>query len=263
MGSHNYLSQIRITMYKTRFKKDIVCEFLPPKKAGKLNKIIILCDGMPSIPKKQDLVRFLSSKGYWVFYPRYRGTWESGGEFLGVSPEQDIIDIINELPSGVKESAFGRKFFPSPDLIYVIGGSFGGAAALLSSLDHRVEKVIANCPVVDWSILKSEQGKETSKKSYSSYIREAFGCAYRLKEKNWNKLRKGDFFNPISRVNEIGRSKIMVFHAKDDPVVPYKTVKRFADLTEVKLNTLVRGGHLSTDMIVRKYWQKIKVFFES
>ena len=41
----------------------------------------------------------------------------------------------------------------------MIGGSFGGAAALLASLDPRVKKVIANCPVVDWSILRDEHEK--------------------------------------------------------------------------------------------------------
>jgi cephalosporin-C deacetylase-like acetyl esterase len=52
--------------------------------------------------------------------------------------------------------AFGRRFSHSPDELFVIGGSFGGAAAILASLDPRVTKVIANCPVVDWSILPRE-----------------------------------------------------------------------------------------------------------
>jgi cephalosporin-C deacetylase-like acetyl esterase len=52
--------------------------------------------------------------------------------------------------------AFGRRFSLAPDELFVIGGSFGGAAAILASLDPRVKKVIANCPVVDWSILPRE-----------------------------------------------------------------------------------------------------------
>jgi len=60
-------------MFRTRFKKDIVAEFLPPARLGKKQKLIVLCDGMPSIPRKQSLMEFLSGKGYWVFYPRYRG----------------------------------------------------------------------------------------------------------------------------------------------------------------------------------------------
>src|SRR5947209_18180919 len=111
-------------MFRTRFKREIVAEFLPPVRARKRQRVIILCDGMPSVPRKQPLMQFLSAKGYWVFYPRYRGAWESGGQFLDRSPHEDILDVVAELPKGVRESAFGREFQLSPDEIFVIGGSF-------------------------------------------------------------------------------------------------------------------------------------------
>jgi len=147
--------------------------------------------------------------------------------------------------------------------VFVIGGSFGGAAAILSSLDPRVKKVIANCPVVDWAILPREEKKETSNASYSAYIREAFGAGYRLSERNWKKLRGGKFYNPAYHEREITASKVMMFHAQDDPYVPYQSVKRFAERTGVRLKLLRRGGHLSTELIVRKYWPQIGEFFAS
>jgi hypothetical protein len=110
-------------MFRTRFKNDIVAEFLPPIRQGKRHKVIILCDGMPSIPTKQQLVEFLSKKGYWVFYPRWRGAWESGGQFLQRSPHLDILDVIGELPKGVQETAFGQRFTVSPDEVFVIGAA--------------------------------------------------------------------------------------------------------------------------------------------
>ena len=247
-------------MFRTRFKKEIVAEFLPPSHHGRKQKIIILCDGMPSMPRKQPLAEFLASKGFWVIYPRYRGSWESGGEFMKFSPDRDISAIIDELPKGLTEAAFGNKWKLSPEEIFVFGGSFGGTTALLASLDPRVNKVIANCAVVDWAILPQEQKKETSNKSYAAYIREAFGNGYRLPEKNWKKLFSGNFFNPADRADELNPSKIMMFHAKDDPYIPYKGVKRFADAAGIKLNTLTRGGHISTEYIIRKYWPKIKTF---
>jgi len=249
--------------FRARFKKEIVAEFMPPARQGKKQKIIILCDGMPSIPRKQPLMTFLSNKGYWTFYPRYRGAWESGGEFLKESPHQDILDVIDELPKGVRELAFGQRFKLTPDEIFVIGGSFGGAAAILASLDARVKKVIANCPVVDWAILAKEEKAETSNPNYAAYIREAFGNGYRLSDANWRKLRRGKFYNPAAHVREIDPAKIMMFHAKDDPYVPYKTVRQFANRTGVKLNSLERGGHVGTEYIVQKYWQRIKKFFDS
>jgi len=251
-------------MFRTRFKKEIVAEFLPPVRQRKKQRVIILCDGMPSVPAKQPLAEFLARKGYWVFYPRWRGAWESEGKFLEKSPAEDISDVITGLEKGrIRENAFGQEFNLSPDSIFVIGGSFGGAAAILSSLDRRVKKVIANCPVVDWSILHEEQEKETSNKSYPAYIREAFGNGYRLSDKNWNKLLRGDFYNPARHIEELTPSKVMIFHAKDDPYIPWKQVEEFARRAGIRLNLLARGGHLSTSGTVERYWPWIKRFFDS
>jgi pimeloyl-ACP methyl ester carboxylesterase len=250
-------------IYRTRFKQQIIAEFLQPVRQGKKQKVIILCDGMPGMPRKQALMEFLTAKGYWVFYPRYRGAWESGGKFLQKSPDRDILDVIDELPKGVCELAFGKRFALKPDEIFVIGGSFGGTAAILASLDDRVKKVIANCPVVDWGILAKEERLETSNSNYAAYIREAFGNGYRLSDSNWRKLHGGKFYNPAYHVREINAARIMMFHAKDDPYVPYGSVKNFADRTGVRLNLFERGGHLSTEMIVQKHWKKIEKFFAS
>jgi pimeloyl-ACP methyl ester carboxylesterase len=250
-------------MFRTRFREQIVVEFLPPSRPRKAERLIILCEGMPSIPRKQSLCEFLAAKGFWVIYPRYRGAWESGGEFLEKSPHQDIVDILDELPKELEEIAFGRRFRLSPDQIFVIGGSFGGAAAILLSLDPRVKKVIANCPVVDWKILGRSEKAETSKKNYAGYIREAFGNAYRLSDANWKKLRSGTFYNPWQRRSEIDGSKLMIFHAKDDPNVPHERTREFAELTGATLKSLQRGGHISTDHVTRRYWPQIKKFFDS
>lgn len=250
-------------MFRTRFARDIVTEFLPPLRPRTTQKVIVLCDGMPSIPRKQPLAEFLSAKGYWVFYPRYRGAWESGGEFLDSSPHEDILEVIGGLQKEFRELSFGRRFRVRADEVFVIGGSFGGTAAILCSLDERVKKVIANCPVVDWSILPREQGKETSNPSYAAYIREAFGHGYRLSDRNWKKLCNGKFYSPAHHAREITATKVLMFHAQDDPYVPYQTVVRFAKRTGAKLKLFRRGGHLSTDRIVRKYWAQIGEFFAS
>jgi dipeptidyl aminopeptidase/acylaminoacyl peptidase len=116
-------------MFRTRFKNEIVAEFLPPRRRQKKQKLIILCDGMPSIPRKQPLAEFLAEKGFWVIYPRYRGAWESGGEFLAKSPHEDILDILDGLPAELEEIAFGGRYRLDPDQINVIGGSFGGGGS--------------------------------------------------------------------------------------------------------------------------------------
>ena len=64
---------------RTRFAKDIVTEFFPPARKTKRQKVVIICGGMPGMPGSSYLLEFFSKKGFWVFNPRYRGTWESGG----------------------------------------------------------------------------------------------------------------------------------------------------------------------------------------
>ena len=249
-------------MFRTRFAKDIVAEFLPPSRPRKRQRVIILCDGMPGIPRKQPLSEWLALKGYWVIYPRYRGAWESGGEFLARSAHEDVLDVISALKRPVREAAFGEIFNIKPDEIFVIGGSFGGTTAILCSLDPRVKRVVANCPVVDWSILGSALRAETTNRSYVAYLRDAFGQGYRLPEKNWNKLYSGTFFNPIYHADEIDPSKIMMFQAKDDPSIPWRSVEKFANNTGAKLKLFARGGHGRTEFLVQKYWPEIKKFFE-
>src|SRR3989344_139957 len=248
---------------RTRFKKEIVAEFLPPARPGKNQREIVLCDGMPGVPSRRNLMQFLSKKGYWVFHPRYRGAWESDGVFLAKSPHLDILDVIGELNGKIKEVTYGKTFSIKPDEIFVVGGSFGGPAAILSSLDPRVKKVIANCPVVDWPATKKAEKAETSNKSYVAYLREAFGNGYRVSDKNWNKLYSGKFYNPMHHVKDIDPFKIMMFHAKDDPIVPWKTVAKFSKMTGVKLKLLNRGGHIPTPYVVEKYWPQINKFFKS
>ena len=262
-GEAAFQRSIPTLMFRTRFKKDIVAEFLPPQRPGKLQKLILLCDGMPSIPRKQPLAEFLAAKGFWVIYPRYRGAWESDGSFLQKSPHQDILDVLDELPQNLAEVAFGRRFRLAPDQVFVIGGSFGGAAAILLSLDARVRRAVANCPVVDWSILDHAERMETSKQNYAQYIREAFGKAYRISDRNWRKLRSGTFYNPWHHRAKVNPEKLLMFHAKDDPFVPYGRTRQFAEVTGVRLKSFERGGHISTDHITRTYWPQIKKFFES
>jgi len=250
-------------MFRTRFKQQIVAEFLPPSRPQKAQKVIILCDGMPSIPHKQPLMEFLAGKGFWVLYPRYRGAWESSGQFLEKSPHEDILDILDELPKELEEIAFRRRFRLSPDQVFVIGGSFGGAAAILTSLDPRVKRAVANCPVVDWAILDRSEPRETSQENYVDYIREAFGNGYRISHANWQKLRNGSFYNPWHFRDRVMPSKILMIHAQDDRNVPYEDSRRFAEYTEVTLKSLKRGGHISTDYVIRRFWPQIKKFFDS
>ncbi len=249
-------------MYRTRFKKEILAEFLPPYRPNRAGRVILLFDGVPGMPSKQSQAEFLSRKGFWVIHPRYRGTWESGGKFLRDSPERDLRDILDELPKGLREVTYGKRFPLQAKEIFVMGASFGGALAILSTLEARVKRAVAFCPVVDWRVSNRAERKETSNPIYPAYIKEAFGEGYRLKAKDWAKLRTGRFYNPAHRIREIDPSKVLLFHAQDDPVIPWKSVASFADQTGSKLFLFKRGGHLPMGRTAQKHWGKIRLFLK-
>ena len=118
-------------MFRTRFKKEIVAEFLPPAHPARTKSSSFCAMACLRFLASNRWWDFSAGKGFWIIYPRYRGAWESGGEFLEKSPHRDILDILDELPTELEEIAFGRRFRLAPDQVFVIGGSFGGAAAIL------------------------------------------------------------------------------------------------------------------------------------
>lgn len=230
--------------FRTRFKKEIVSEFALPAKRS--NKVIILCSGMPSYPAKRELFFYFSKKNYWVFLPRYRGTWESSGSFLKKSPHIDIIDVIDELSKGF-EDLWSRKIYRiKKPIIYIIGSSFGGTAAILASKDKRVEKSVALSPVIDWRV----DSKLEPLNRLEEFTTSAFGNGYRFKRKDWNKLKSGRFYNPISEVNNLDPKKLFIIHSQDDEVVYPGPVKEFTKILGCKFWLLKQGGHLSSSKIM-------------
>jgi esterase/lipase len=247
---------------RTRFAKDIVTEFFPPylgrRSAPRNVKALILCGGMPGFPgNKRVFMEFLSRKGYWVFNPRYRGSWESGGKFLRVSPEQDVRDVMDGVSRGFSDLRSKKRYRVRDAEITLIGGSFGGPAVLLLSRDKQVKKVVAISPVADWRAPSREEPIET----FYDVVRAEFGEAYRMARGDWDKLRGGMFYNPATRVKEIDGSKVLIFHAKDDPVVPFGSVKRLAEATGARLVLRARGNHLSmSELMTPKFWNITKKF---
>jgi esterase/lipase len=243
-------------LYHTIFKNEIVAEFLPPKNMTS-RKVIILCDGLPSLPSKNKLVRFLAKHNYWVFHMRYRGAWESKGNFLQYSPVQDVLDIVEELPKGFVDIWNQQEFIVNPEEIFVMGASFGGTTALMSSLDARIKKVIAICPVVDFKDESEEEPNDYMKE----LIRKGYGGVYHFSDENWDKLINTDFFNPVDHTEKFDSSKILSIHAKDDKIVMYKGVTKFMDDIGANMITREKGGHLSSSIIMN-FWifRKIKKF---
>ncbi len=266
-----FISYTYQAMLRTRFKKDIVCEFIPSSKPS--HKVIILAHGIPGVPKANETMEFWSRKGFWVFFPRYRGTWESGGEFLKHSPEKDILDVIDGIGKGFLDLWSGAVFHIPNSIFYIFGGSFGGPAAILCSRDPRVTKAVAFAPVIDWKAPSDEPMDQLG-----AFIPKGFGNSYRFSKKNWNRLSRNEFYSPVSLLSSPpfprgsaessrrgGRNfdgkKLLIFHAKDDTCVPFSYTKKFAQKTGSKLITLRTGGHFGFNKSIEpKVYKEIKKF---
>ncbi|HYE59775.1 MAG TPA: alpha/beta fold hydrolase [Candidatus Kapabacteria bacterium] len=244
---------------RTRFSDDIVAEFIPSQQES--HRAVILCDGLPSVPSKRKVLDFFARRGFWVFHPRYRGTWESGGQFLAASPEEDIQLVIDALEAGVVRDVWNDVDLPcSFKDIYVIGSSFGGAVALMASRDPRVKKVVALSPVVDWTAPSETEPMDT----FPQIVQSAFGDAYRPVPDGWVRLQRGEWCNPVLHKNEMDGEKIMIIHAADDDVVLPGPVQSFAHDVGARMHLLPRGGHLSLSFITRFWqWRRIKHFLGS
>jgi len=244
---------------RTRFKKEIVCEFVAPNK--KSNKVIIVCSGMPGYPSNKEMLFWLARRGYWAFLPRYRGTWESGGKFLQKSPHQDVLDIIDELPKGFKDLWSGKVSKIKNPQVYLIGSSFGGPAVILASQSSKVKKVVAFSPEVNWP--REKENKVEPLDWMEKFTHEAFGAGYRLDHKDWKKLETGKFYNPASEIEKIDKKKILIIQALDDKHVCTPAVIEFINKLGCQNVILKKGGHLSVRNAMKpEFWKKIKKFFE-
>ncbi|MEP7162175.1 MAG: prolyl oligopeptidase family serine peptidase, partial [Candidatus Moraniibacteriota bacterium] len=140
------------------------------------------------------------------------------------------------------------------------GVSFGGAAVLLASCHPKVKKVIALAPVIDWTV----SGPDESFQTLREYTEGAFGGAYRGPRKNWEKLKKGNFYSPLHEIKKMNGQKILLFHAEDDRVVPREPVSLFAQKTGAKIIIKKTGGHLSSRIITyKRNWEIISEFLRN
>ena len=247
-----------IETFRTRFGKDIVAEFLPPTNTS--NKVAIITTGAPGYPGgKEELMTLLAKKGYFVIVPRYRGTWESDGTFLEFSPDEDVVIIMDELPIGFRDIWSSTEYRIEEPEIYLIGGSFGGAAALLASRDERVKKVATISAVTDW---REQKHTVEPLDMMSSYVPQAFGPMYRAEPSIWNKLAVGDFYNPTHEQDSIDGKKLLLIHAKDDRVVHAEPAERFANHVGAKFVLLPTGGHMGAGSAREPHiWKIIETFF--
>lgn len=243
-------------IYRTKHK-GILSEFAFLEDS-KPNHAIILCEGLPTVPKRQETIEYLAKQGFLVFYPRFRGTWESDGEFLVQKPVDDIRDIIELIKSGNVQELFNLKTF-SFDIqrISVLGASFGGAIALTSSSLPDVHKVVALSPVVDFKLFNTKY-PEQDLKQVGEFMLRAFTNGYRFTAQNWVRLLNGEIINPTESLNQGGTEKVLIIQCVDDSTVNHISVGEFAKQFNINYKLLQIGGHFSFSKVSKELWSELE-----
>lgn len=197
------------------------------------SKVIVLLNGLPSLPDKKDVITVLGEKGYSVFVPRYLGTWESEGEFLKESPVNEIDSLITKLKNGIQLEDNEHKF----EEVNVIGSSFGGAIGFCLNTKKLVNKLILISPVFDFTVLDDMD-------SLKDYLKGFFPGAYRFSDSNWQKLSSGQYLSPISN-DFTDANKHLIIGGTQDTEILLPELKKFAESKSIKFIELTTEGHMS------------------
>jgi pimeloyl-ACP methyl ester carboxylesterase len=230
-------------VYRSRIK-NIIFEFTIP--IGKQKGVVILLDGMPSVPKLKDLLETLSANGYVALHPRYSGTWESPGTFLVQPPVKDIENLITHLSKKrvLVEAYAHKEFRVTTQNLILVGTSFGGAVALCASSSPAVKKVVALSPVTNWKTYTGS-GTKAALAFLKKFLREGYGEGYRFTDAGWKKFASGKLFNaPKGLAKNITRKTTIVYD-QSDTTTPPQYIEEYARAENISLKPVTNTGHIS------------------
>ena len=176
---------------------------------------IILPHGGPAQYDRFDfhwLAQFFASRGYLVFQPNFRGSTGFGQDFEDAGLGEWGDKMLSDIDDGV--SALVRDNKIDPARVCIVGGSYGGYAALASATFYpeRYQCAVAIAPVTD---LKKMMVKEKRDNRGNHWVIDY-----------WEDLMTSDGFtdakldaiSPAQHADQI-RAPILLIHGENDFVV--------------------------------------------
>lgn len=123
-----------VTSYQTRDEAVVRSYILLPQGFDQSKKapMVIMPHGGPharDYARFNGLAQLLANQGYIVFQPNFRGSTGYGKAFLEKGFREWDGIMMNDIEDGVHFMV--RKGFANPEKICIVGGSFGGYAALM------------------------------------------------------------------------------------------------------------------------------------
>lgn len=146
---------------------------LPAGKEARNLPAVVLPHGGPSARDEWGfdwLAQFLAARGYAVIQPNFRGSAGFGDEWLMENGFKSWRTSIGDITGSIKWLV--AQGIADPNRLAVVGWSYGGYAALLSTAtDPSLYKaVVAVAPVTDLGMLKEEKRGYTNYKLVSDFV---------------------------------------------------------------------------------------------
>jgi dipeptidyl aminopeptidase/acylaminoacyl peptidase len=199
---------------------------LPP--AGKKTGLpfVIMPHGGPFVRDTwqfDPMVQFLANRGYAVLQMNFRGSPGYGVEFFQKGKREIGRGMQDDIEDGTRWAI--AKGFADPGRIAIVGGSYGGFAALFA-LGHNPELYrcgVSIAGVTDWTEIVKERRGEEYKFAYQ-FFREWIG----------DPKIEPDFLKRISPVNFAAKitAPVFIVQGKDDKTVPPKQARKMVDALE-------------------------------
>jgi len=202
---------------------------MPNGKGDKNLPLIVLPHGGPAArdtPEFDWWAQALAAQGYAVLQPEFRGSAGFGDDFLSAGFGQWGRKMQTDLSDGVR--FFAKRGTIDPKRVCIVGGSYGGYAALAgATLDRGVYRcAVAVAPVSDprrflkWD--KSQEGRsDTATLRY------------------WDRfMGAADYDDPkLTEISPMAHAAdadipVLLIHGKEDTVVPIAQSEDMADALE-------------------------------
>ena len=194
---------------------------LPPGKEAKGLPLVMLPHGGPHAHDTESFdwwAQAFASRGYAVFQPNFRGSTNRNQAFKLAGYGEWGRKMQTDLSDGM--AALAKKGIIDPTRACIVGGSYGGYAALAGvTLQQGLYKcAVAVAPVTDIAAMFSEDYR-------------ASGGERITKSALLDQLGPREKWNEVSprRLAAKADAPVLLIHGKDDTVVPFSHSDKMAD----------------------------------
>lgn len=240
------------------YYKDIFFEFMVHDKPA---DTILLLEGFPSSSTHAEQIQSLNEKGYNVFVPHYKGTYQSKGKFLESNIVQDMKGFVEEMRKNYAINLWdmSKVEFKIKKLI-LFGASFSGAICCGLSTLIKFDKIVLFSPVLDYSRL-NENGDEQDPNHLIPFVKRAYENLFRIEFKSLTE--RMNQFKECSPQYYLPRIKcpLLILHDPNDKTVSIRISREI--VKKVKKASLIesKNGHKMENTLNEK-WKTIDDFIK-